>query len=338
MAINPAFQTTPRPNWDIEALMKGLKRGDRPSLARAITLVESQHSQDAEVAGRLIQRLEGRGSGESFRLGITGNPGAGKSTLIEALGQQWISAGHRVAVLAIDPSSIQSHGSLLGDKTRMEVLSRAPEAFIRPSPTAGALGGVHAHVPEVIALCEYAGYNRIVVETVGVGQNETAVTESVDFTLLVALPGAGDEVQGLKRGVMEAADLIWVNKADGRQRPEAKQAAIQLRQALGLFHRMDQQHVDVLVGSALEANSLSGLWEALDRGMRWGWASDRTPQRRKAQRLAHLTCRIQAGLWSEAQAVGGEYLVALKQAVENGGKSPTEGALEFLRHLATKHR
>ena len=340
MAINPNFHAPEREHWNVPALAEGIRRGDRSALARGITLIESDLSTDQGAAAELLTKLQPEPSDQpsSFRLGITGNPGAGKSTLIEALGTHWSEAGHRVAVLAIDPSSSQHHGSILGDKTRMEMLGKATGAFIRPSPSAGALGGIHSQTSEVIQLFEAAGFSRIVIETVGVGQNETAIQGVVDFTLLVALPGAGDEVQGLKRGVMEAADLIWVNKADGAHKAAAEQAAGQLRQALGLFNRADDQHVEVLVGSALDQASLTPLWDALDRGLRWGWASDRTVERRRAQKRTHMTRRIQAGLWSEALDQGQSVLAELEEKVANGELSPTEGALEFLRHLSAKHR
>ncbi len=339
MAINPKFHAPERQAWDVPALVRGVQDGDRSALARGITLVESHLAADQPLAAELLTALQKapRGEMKTFRLGITGNPGAGKSTLIEALGKHWTEAGHRVAVLAIDPSSQQHRGSILGDKTRMELLGKEASAFVRPSPSAGALGGIHTHTGEVIQLFEAAGFDRIIVETVGVGQNETAIQGVVDFTMLVALPGAGDEVQGLKRGVMEAADLIWVNKADGGQRMAANQAASQLRQALGLFQRAETQHVDVLVGSAWEPSSLNELWEALDRGMRWGWASDRTPQRRSEQRGKQMTRRIQAGLWDHALHQGAERLAHLEKQVISGDISPAEGALEFLRHFSTKN-
>ena len=325
------------PSWTPEEWADGIRRADRAFLGRALSLVESQLPADAERAAALFTALGATPQG-SFRLGITGNPGAGKSTLTEAMGVRWADSGHKVAVLAVDPSSSLHRGSILGDKTRMDQLSKHPNAFIRPVASGGQLGGVAASTRAAIQLLEHAGYTRIVLETVGVGQNETAIQGVVDFTLLVALPGAGDEVQGLKRGVIEAADLIWVNKADGAHKAAAEQAAGQLRQALGLFNRADDQHVEVLVGSALDQASLTPLWDALDRGLRWGWASDRTVERRRAQKRTHMTRRIQAGLWSEALDQGQSVLAELEEKVANGELSPTEGALEFLRHLSAKHR
>ena len=338
MAINPSFHAAARPEWDVPGLLDGLKRGDRQTLARAITLVESRRAQDQAFAQELLDQLQPKTPSETFRLGITGNPGAGKSTLIETLGQHWIAQGHRVAVLAIDPSSPQNHGSLLGDKTRMEVLSRAQEAFIRPSPSAGALGGLHTAMPEVIALCEAAGYDRILVETVGVGQNETAVTDVVDFVLLLALPGAGDEVQGLKRGVMEAADAVFVNKADGERLTMARDAQRQLRQALQLFHREDGWDVPVAMGSALEPKSLLDLFDLLERGMRWFVSTSLSEKRRTAQQGVHFEQRLQAGLVQWVQTQHPAEWKALQKEVKEGRRSPAAAALEFLSDLAAKNR
>jgi LAO/AO transport system kinase len=315
-----------------------LQKGDKQALARAITLAESKHPQDEEAAHQLLEQLQIKTASETFRLGITGNPGAGKSTLIEALGQHWIAEGYRVAVLAIDPSSHQSHGSLLGDKTRMEALSRAPEAFIRPSPSAGALGGLHTRVSEVISLCEAAGYDRILVETVGVGQNETAVTEVVDFTLLVALPGAGDDVQGIKRGVMEAADAVFVNKADGERLPMAREAQRQLRQALQLFHREDGWEVPVALGSALRAEGLKDLYALVERGQRWFVGSGLSEVRRKEQRSIQFEQRIQEGLSNWAKRQDPSAWESLQRDVLDGKSSPGAAALKFLGDLASKNR
>ena len=338
MAINPAFHAAARPEWDVPTLLDGLKIGDRQTLARAITLIESRQIQDQVPAQKLLDHLQPKTPSESFRLGITGNPGAGKSTLIEALGQHWIAQGHRVAVLAIDPSSPQNHGSLLGDKTRMEILGQLPEAFIRPSPTAGALGGVHHRVPEVIALCESAGFDRIIIETVGVGQNEIAVTDVVDFTLLVALPGAGDEVQGLKRGVMEAADIIYVNKADGERIAMARDAQRYLRQSMQLIHREGGWEVPIVLGSALESQSLRDLFDTLERGIRWFSGTGLAQNRRELQRLVQFEQRIQEGLLDWAVGSNFTNWETLQKEVKEGCHSPTSAALKFLSNLPTKDR
>lgn len=205
---------------DPDVLAAGVRAGDRGLLARAITLVESNAPRHRPAAREVLRRIAGSGEG-AVRVGISGVPGAGKSTFIEAFGNLLCDAGHRVAVLAVDPSSSLSGGSILGDKTRMETLSRREECFIRPSPSGGALGGVTRKTRETIALCEAAGYDVILVETVGVGQNEIAVRAMVDAFLLLLIAGAGDELQGMKKGIFEIADLLAVNKADGENRPRA---------------------------------------------------------------------------------------------------------------------
>jgi LAO/AO transport system kinase len=218
---------------DVDTLAAAVLRGDRRALARAITLVESTREDDRERAEALLERLTPK-AGRSIRIGISGAPGVGKSTLIEALGLHLLNSGHRVAVLAVDPSSIRSGGSILGDKTRMAELARADGAFIRPSPAGGTLGGVARRTREAIPLCEAAGFDVILVETVGVGQSETAVSEMTDFFILLVQPGGGDELQGIKKGIMEIADLVLVTKSDGDLAAAAKRAVADYRHALRL--------------------------------------------------------------------------------------------------------
>src|SRR5476651_2231431 len=218
---------------DPSALADAVRGGDRRALARAITLIESSREDHRRAAEALLEAaLLETARGSSIRLGISGVPGVGKSTFIEALGSHIIAAGHRLAVLAIDPSSRRGGGSILGDKTRMEKLARSAAAFIRPSPTGGTLGGVARRTRETLLLCEAAGFDIVIVETVGIGQSETAVADMVDMFVLLMLPGGGDELQGIKKGVVELADLILVNKADGEFAAAAQRAVADYRGAL----------------------------------------------------------------------------------------------------------
>ncbi|WP_010303125.1 methylmalonyl Co-A mutase-associated GTPase MeaB [Kurthia senegalensis] len=219
---------------DYEAAVADILQGDKIRLAKAITLLESANREHKVLGQELLKRLLPH-TGKSIRIGITGVPGAGKSTFIETFGKMLCDQGHKVAVLAIDPSSSITGGSILGDKTRMEELSREKNAFIRPSPSAGTLGGVHRKTRETMLLCEAAGYDVILIETVGVGQSETAVRNMVDFFLLLVLTGAGDELQGMKKGIMELADAILVHKADGENLRNAKKTAMEYRQILHLL-------------------------------------------------------------------------------------------------------
>lgn len=214
--------------------IKGVLAGDITVLSRAITLIESTKQEHQDLAGKVIDGIIDH-TGKSFRLGITGVPGVGKSTFIESFGLELVNSGHRIAVLAIDPSSQKSKGSILGDKTRMEKLATHPGAYIRPSPSAGTLGGVTKNTFETILLCEAAGFDFIIVETVGVGQSEIAVSQMTDFFLLLMLAGAGDELQGIKRGIMEMADALLITKADGSNLQKAKNAKTEYAHALHLF-------------------------------------------------------------------------------------------------------
>jgi len=235
--------------------------GDRRALARAITLIESTRADHRRQAEALLEQLLPK-SGKSLRIGISGPPGVGKSTFIEAFGQYAIEQGKRLAVLAVDPSSRVSGGSILGDKTRMEELSRAPEAFIRPSPAGLTLGGVARRTREALLVCEAAGFDLIIVETVGVGQSETAVAEMVDLFLLLLLPGGGDDLQGIKRGIMELADLIVVNKADGDLKPAADRSAADVANAMGLMQpRHKGWRPEVLRCSALKRTGIAEIWD-----------------------------------------------------------------------------
>jgi LAO/AO transport system kinase len=246
-------------------LADAISRRDRRALARAITLIESTREDHRAEAEALLELLLPQ-TGNSIRIGISGVPGVGKSTFIETFGQHLIDAGHRVAVLAVDPSSKRSGGSILGDKTRMERLARSPEAFIRPSPTAGTLGGVARRTREALLACEAAGFDVILVETVGVGQSETAVADLVDMFLLLLLPGGGDELQGLKRGIMEMADLVVVNKADGDMVDAASRSASEYANALRLLHPPTADWLpEVVTCSSLEGTGIAEIGALVGR-------------------------------------------------------------------------
>ncbi|MEV0075177.1 methylmalonyl Co-A mutase-associated GTPase MeaB [Nocardia neocaledoniensis] len=250
---------------DVDALAAGIGAGERAALARAITLVESTRADHRELAQQLLLRLGPEPGGVvSNRVGITGVPGVGKSTFIDALGMYLLGKGHRVAVLAVDPSSTRTGGSILGDKTRMARLSLEPDAFIRPSPTAGTLGGVAKATRETIVLLEAAGYDVILVETVGVGQSEVTVANMVDVFCFLTLARTGDQLQGIKKGVLELAELVAVNKADGKHEMEAKSAARELQGALRLIHPHDALwRPPVLTMSGLEGHGLDKFWDTV---------------------------------------------------------------------------
>jgi LAO/AO transport system kinase len=257
------FLTKRKKKHTVEEYVEGILAGERTMLSKAITLVESSLPEHQEIAQKIIEKCLPF-AGKSIRLGITGVPGAGKSTFIEALGKHLTLNKHKLAVLAIDPSSERTKGSILGDKTRMEELSNDPNAFIRPSPSAGSLGGVARKTRESVILCEAAGFDTIFIETVGVGQSETAVHSMVDFFLLIQIAGAGDELQGIKRGIMEMSDGIVINKADGSNVNKAQIAAGQIRNALHLFPLpASQWSPKVMTCSSLYKTSINEVWEMI---------------------------------------------------------------------------
>ncbi len=266
-SVNPYIHKRPKrkPLPSASELVEGILKGDTTTLARAVTLVESLQPSHQSVAQEVIEKCLPH-SGNSKRIGFTGVPGAGKSTSIDAFGMHAIKAGSRLAVLAIDPSSERTKGSILGDKTRMEKLSVQDKAFIRPSPSAGSLGGVARKTRETIVLCEAAGFDTIFVETVGVGQSETAVHSMVDFFLLIQIAGAGDELQGIKRGIMEMADGIAINKADGDNIDRARLAQAQYRNALHLFPPTASGWTpEVLCYSGYYELGIDEVWAMIDR-------------------------------------------------------------------------
>jgi LAO/AO transport system kinase len=282
---------------DHAALAAGIRSGDRATLARAITLIESKRQDHQQSAHRLVQELIGQ-TGQALRVGITGSPGVGKSTTIEALGRYLTSLGRKVAVLAVDPSSNRTGGSILGDKTRMPALSSDENAFIRPSPSSGTLGGVAAKTRETMLLCEAAGYDVVLVETVGIGQSETAVADMTDFFLVLMLPGAGDELQGIKKGVVEIADMIAVNKADGDNIPRAKAAAAEYRAALHILKSPSATwSPPVLTYSALTGDGIGELWNTVTDHRAKTIASGEFAARRRDQQVKWLRSMLEERLF-----------------------------------------
>lgn len=293
--IDPG-RTTAAPMIDPGQLAERVRGGDRRALARAITLVESARPDHGALRDALLDRLMPAG-GRALRVGVTGTPGAGKSTFIETFGQHVIGGGERIAVLAVDPSSRLSGGSILGDKTRMQRLSQSRSAFIRPSPAGTTAGGVARRTREASYLCEAAGYGVILIETVGVGQSEVAVAGMVDCFILLLAPGAGDELQGIKRGVVELADLVVINKADGDLRAAADAAATAYRQALMLLAPPSGGWTpEILLCSAREDRGVDAVLEAVRRQRRALEASGELAQRREAQRLAWFDTELEEGL------------------------------------------
>jgi LAO/AO transport system kinase len=305
--------------------------GDRRALAQAITLVESIRPDPRAQARALLDELLPR-TGGSLRIGLSGAPGAGKSTFIEALGLHLIEAGHTVAVLAVDPSSSRSGGSILGDKTRMSELGRRAEAYIRPSPSGGTLGGVARRTREALLLCEAAGFDVVLVETVGVGQSEVAVAELVDLFVLVAAPGGGDELQGIKRGIMELADLIVVNKADGDLLPAAQRAAADLKNAVHLMRpKRPGWEVSVLLASSVESAGIDEAWASIAAAIEH-LRTDGTLEQVRAEQAV-------AWMWSELREeaiarmvgdAGGERVAALEAEVRKGERTPASAVAELL--------
>ena len=322
----------PTPSADIDDLVLRITDGDRRALAKAITLVESTRADHREQAVELLDAVLPH-TGRGVRVGISGSPGVGKSTFIEAFGLHVVGAGHRVAVLAVDPSSRRSGGSILGDKTRMVDLARHPSAFIRPSPSGATLGGVARRTREALLLCEAAGFDVVVVETVGVGQSEIAVSDMVDLFVLLVAPGGGDDLQGIKRGIMELADLVVINKADGDLLPTARRTAADYRNALGLMRaRWDGEPARVLTASALEGTGIDEVWDAVEEMTESARAASEQSRARQAQALAWMWDEVRQELVDRLLTGGtnAELVAEIEREVTSGRTSASRGAQRLL--------
>lgn len=307
---------------DVEAMAAGVRAGTPSWVARAVTLVESRRPEHQVLAQRLLGIL-GPGDGRSHRVGISGVPGVGKSTFIDALGSRLTGEGHRVAVLAVDPSSTRTGGSILGDKTRMARLSADPASFVRPSPTAGTLGGVAKATREAIVVVEAAGYDVVIVETVGVGQSETAVADMVDSFLLLALARTGDQLQGIKKGILELADVIAINKADGAHADDAKRAARDLAGALRLL-RGAESPPPVLTCSAIEGTGVAEVWERLTAHR------EKTADRRRRQQVGWMWAMAEDAVLTRFRTAARPGADAVEKEVLHGTLTPAQAAERLL--------
>lgn len=326
------FLERSRRNYSAAAYVEAIKEGNITMLSRAVTLVESARPEHQVTAREIVAQCLPF-SGQSLRIGITGVPGAGKSTFIEALGTMLTARGHRLAVLAIDPSSAQSGGSILGDKTRMELLSTDPNAYIRPSPAAGSLGGVARKTRETVVLCEAAGFDTIFIETVGVGQSETAVHSMTDFFLLLMLAGAGDELQGIKRGIMEMADMVAINKADGQNLEKARAARTQYKNALHLFPaKSSGWDPKVLTCSSVEKTGIDTIWDTIvqyrDKTLANGWFNSHRREQARYWLYEAIEEQLKSGFYHHPAVKPQLHEMELK--VASGTISPFEAARQLL--------
>ncbi|TCP63028.1 LAO/AO transport system kinase [Rhodovulum bhavnagarense] len=320
-----------------DELASRIRNGERRALARAITLVESGRADHRVQARALLDALTAT-PGQALRLGLSGTPGVGKSTFIESFGILLTGMGHKVAVLAVDPSSARSGGSILGDKTRMERLSRDPAAFIRPSPSQSALGGVARRTREAVSLCEAAGFDIVLIETVGVGQSETMVAEMTDLFILLMAPAGGDELQGVKRGIMEMADLILVNKADGDLKPAAERTRADYAGALRLLRRRPQDpegFPKAMCVSALEEAGLERAWDEMQQLALWRREQGHFDTRRAEQARYWFGEEVRRGLLArlERDAAARARMAALGDQVARGDLSVARATSEMLETL-----
>jgi LAO/AO transport system kinase len=324
---------------EVDSLAGAVRAGDRRALARAITLVESTRSDHRRDAVALLDALL-PATGAATRVGISGAPGAGKSTFIEALGVHLVDAGHQVAVLAVDPTSTRTGGSILGDKTRMEELSRRPEAFIRPSPSGGTLGGVARRTREAMLVAEAAGFDVVLVETVGVGQSEVAVAGMVDAFCLLLAPGAGDELQGVKRGIVEVADIVVVNKADGALADVARHTAADYAHALHLVRpRTDAWEPKVLTASALLGEGIPDVWSTVEACVAAARDTGELERRRAAQAQQWMWSEVTDTLLDDLRADDAvkQRIAELEAGVAAGRHSAAAAAQELLAEVRRSH-
>ncbi len=328
----------PHMSLDIERLLEGIRDRDRAMLGRALTLVESNLASDRRLAQELLTALLPL-TGSAQRIGISGVPGVGKSTFIETFGCSLVEKGHRIAVLAVDPSSTVSKGSILGDKTRMERLAVSDGAFIRPSPTGGSLGGVARKTRESILVCEAAGYDVVLVETVGVGQSETAVAEMVDCFLLLMLTGAGDGLQGIKRGILELADVLAINKADGTNTEAAERARTELERALAILRPAgdDRWAPKVVTSSGTTGEGLDEVWQLIEEHRAVMEADGRLERNRQQQLLGWMWEMVDEGLRNTVREHPevAETLGSVETDVLEGKTTPSAAAESILRIFGT---
>jgi LAO/AO transport system kinase len=318
--------------------LEQILQGNRRAIAKAITLLESTRPESFEQGQELLESLLPH-SGQALRIGITGVPGVGKSTFIEAIGLFLIKQGHRVAVLAVDPSSQLTGGSIMGDKTRMNELAQHPHAFIRPSPSSGILGGVARKTRETMLICEAAGYDVVIVETVGVGQSETMVASMVDLFLLLMLPNAGDELQGIKKGVLELADLVVVNKSDGEQETLAKTAQSEYRKALHLLPSSKNSWTpQILRCSALEKRGIDKIWDSVKSFREALQNSGEWEKQRRSQTGKWMWSLVEEGLLTNFRNHPNlqKQIPVLEKEVESGNMLPTTAARKLLDSWRTK--
>ncbi|MEE2705047.1 MAG: methylmalonyl Co-A mutase-associated GTPase MeaB [Pseudomonadota bacterium] len=315
-------------------LINGVRDGNRKFLAQAITLIESEKREDQVQSQILLTKLFTNNI-TSIRIGITGIPGAGKSSFIETLGTNLTKTGFKVAVLTIDPSSSITGGSILGDKTRMVELSRNPDAFIRPSPTSGTLGGVKKSTRESILLCEAAGYDVILVETVGIGQSEISISEMVDFCLLILISGAGDELQGIKKGVLELADIIAINKADGDNLEASKRTALEYKNALRIFQSSEENETPVVTMSGLKNIGVDNLWEEISKKLNVIKLDGTLKKNRMIQQKKWMWEMVEEKIIREIESKTDimKLKAEMEELISNGKITPVSAAESILKNI-----